>query len=79
MRLIPRSSLPTPLNGKWDLKIVIKVGTLGFKRSEIYRAGQWGPDTEFWVDNDTTCVEFYKLSPHSTHSSLSSLIFSLSF
>jgi hypothetical protein len=62
MRLIK----PIPWSGKtsglWDLKVVVMVGTFGFKRSEIYRSGKWGPETEFWVDNDATSVDFYRLS-----------------
>ena len=49
-------------NGNWDLKVLIKVGTLGFKRTEVFRAGRWGPDTDFWVDNDATQVQFFKLN-----------------
>lgn len=64
-------------NGKWDLKVVIRVGTLGFKRNEVYRAGKWGPETEFWVDNDATLVEFYKIGSHD--SLKSAPIISLSF
>ena len=47
--------------GLWDLKIVIKIGTLGFKRSELKRRGEWGKDTELWVEPDTTKVEFYNM------------------
>ena len=48
-------------DGKWDLKIVIKIGTLGFKRSEVKKKGEWTKNTELWVEPDTSKVEFYKL------------------
>lgn len=53
---IPKS---TPTGG--DLKVLIKIGKQGFARSEIWREGEWEPNQEIYVDNDTVSVEFTKV------------------
>lgn len=51
-------TLKSNKNVRGDLKIIISVGTHGFKRTEIMRRGTWAPNDIIYVDNESTQVEF---------------------
>lgn len=49
---------PRPLNERKDLKIIIRVGEHGFKRTEVLKKGKWKVGQSIWVDEDYTSIEF---------------------
>jgi hypothetical protein len=51
--------IPNELNPGGSLRVIIKVGTLGFTRTEILR--NWEPGGNTYVDPDYTSVEFSKV------------------
>ena len=51
--------IPNELNPGGGLRVIIKVGTLGFTRTEILR--NWEPGVNTYVDSDYTSVEFSKV------------------
>lgn len=51
--------IPNELSPGGSLRVIIKVGTLGFTRTEILR--NWEPGGNTYVDPDYTAVEFSKV------------------
>lgn len=51
--------IPNELSPGGSLRVIIKIGTLGFTRTEILR--NWEPGGNTYVDPDYTAVEFSKV------------------
>jgi len=49
----------TPPGG--ELKVLIKIGTQGFSRTEVWKNGEWEPGQTIYVDQDTFSVVFSKI------------------
>ena len=50
--------IPGELPKGGALKVIISVGTLGFKRTEYLKEDEWRPGGIFYTDNDTVSVSF---------------------
>lgn len=50
--------IPGELPKGGALKVIISVGTLGFKRTEYLKEDEWRPGGTIYVDNETTYVSF---------------------